>query len=214
MRRWQRLAELGDVEAEAKYLSAKVRQGVLSRERVLLAAYLGHPASLLLISNPNPFHLLKQIKVADFSNDPDSIGERGTGLTRIAQVLYSQFLDNNFLIDISADFVEHVLPIWDEVYNDERPAEALRAARERVSFEEASRIRSRLMLDEDAYHPAAMGVAENAERLAEMARYNAEAEMAVPMSAMRFLARSIARGCQDAAGYSGSKWTYHSEKRC
>ena len=204
-RHLERLAASGDVEAEASYLSTRVRHGKLDPKMLLLAAYLGHPASLRSVPDPNPYVLLKQIESvsSSYETDPDA----GADLTMIGQVLYSRFLDKDFLINIAADFVEHVLPIWDISYGENKPlTEALRAARENVSFGEASRIRWGLAFTEDPYQPGAMEVGENALRLVEMARYNADAQMVTPMNAMRWLARSIAKGCETAAGYVSKNW--------
>jgi transposase-like protein len=125
IRHFERQRSLGDQQAEAALLVRRIRQEQLDPRHVELAAYLKHPASLLIFPEP-------ELPLTGALDNPYQ--ERWYTVT--AQVLRRGNLDQKLAVAVAADFAEHVLPNWDAYDpNDDRPALAIDAARDFVREE-------------------------------------------------------------------------------
>jgi len=149
----------GGIEEKAAYLRKKTRAGQLDSAHVLLAAYLGDKASLLIINKEDLLQLTSEIE-NNSAYYYRTVNPRGRGRKTINVLIYyivrrwdrdaahrgyAMYLRihdpldlpaNNisFLVSVAADFAEHVLPIWEEQQpGDDRPHLLIEEARDWVN---------------------------------------------------------------------------------
>jgi hypothetical protein len=138
IRRSQRFASGGDIHQEAGYLRKRIRTGRLDPHHVELAAYLGHSASLLLFPAPTirPFRFSSPLpEDRPLTKTILVLGHLFDLTTSCDLETKKRWDSRRFQVSVAADFVEHVLPIWED-WNpeDTRPRILIQDARAWVAL--------------------------------------------------------------------------------
>jgi len=111
--------ELGDADALQQLLD----EGELDPHHVALAAYLGDPLALQVSESWDDSSLPGWANIKEFPKTR----------TKARNVIYFGELDEKLLVSCSADFAEHVLHIFEDIYpDDNRPRLAIQAVRDYI----------------------------------------------------------------------------------
>lgn len=106
-------AESGDVDDESKVIVAKIRAGIIPERYVLLSAYLGNSAAIMVMWSGYKKDLLRCWTESEFFGIDNYLEDN---------------CDKDIMLSCSIDFVEHVLPIFEKSYpNDLRIEVAIQA---------------------------------------------------------------------------------------
>jgi len=133
MQRQRRHSFGGDIYSEARYLQTRVRAGSLDPNKLELAAYLNYPAAILLV--PDPIASIRGQLLENYDRRPQALSKFQDpdfiSLTSdVSQALHFGFLELEFLVSVAADFVEHVMFIWEHNYpDDDLPVLAIQEVR-------------------------------------------------------------------------------------
>jgi hypothetical protein len=106
LRQLERIAaQSGSTSDRAKVIIAKVRLGIISEHSLALAAYLGDPAAKATGIEP--------------WDDSAAASQGAEEWAEVRKVLLVGGLDRKFQLTCATDFIQHVLPVFEDIHPDQ-----------------------------------------------------------------------------------------------